>query len=141
MKIKKIPPGWILLGLVLLIAYDAVIGIPIRVLLWILGIAAFWTLGRLNQRLEILEQSERLDALSKRMDGLNERLRWVEVWLFGNDRDDMMSKEWSERQPKNLAAAGISEIFPGIVGHILKEHKEWDRPADKEVEGDHTNPD
>ena len=86
-------------GVVLLIAYDIVIGIPNRVFMAIMLIAVFLALGDLNKRLEAAKRAvERLDALAKRMDDLNKRLRWVEFKFFGADRGDILSEEWSARQ-------------------------------------------
>jgi hypothetical protein len=87
--------GWGVIAL--LIAYDMVIGIPSRVFMFILLVLIFWALRDLNKRLEVLESTERFDGLTKRLDGLNKRLRWVEFKLFGQDRDDIFSEEWSAR--------------------------------------------
>jgi hypothetical protein len=87
---------WI--GLVLLIAFDMIIGIPNRVFMAILLIGVFWALSDLNKRTESLERKSEEDTLCKRLDELNKRLRWVEHHLFGVDRDNMMSEEWSARQ-------------------------------------------
>ncbi len=86
-------------GVVLLILYDLVIGIPNRVATSILIAAIFWALGDLNKRIEKieLESVKRLDALAKRFDEFNRRLRWVEFKFFGADRDNMLSEEWSAR--------------------------------------------
>jgi hypothetical protein len=86
-------------GVVVLILYDLVIGIPNRVATSILIVAIFWALGDLNKRLEKLELESvrRVDELTKRFDELNKRLRWVEFKFFGTDRDNMLSEEWSAR--------------------------------------------
>jgi len=86
-------------GIVLLIAYDMVIGIPSHVLLSILIVAILWALSDLNKHLEVLERksTEQFDGLTKRFDELNKRLRWVEFKFFGADRDDVLSEEWSAR--------------------------------------------
>ncbi len=89
---------WLWWGVMaLLIAYDLVIGIPSRVFMFILLVLIFWALRDLNKRLEALESMERLDGLTKRLDEINKRLRWVEFKLFGSDRDDMLSEERSAR--------------------------------------------
>lgn len=63
-------------------------------------IAVFWILLDLNKRLEATgrESVEQFNALTKRLDELNKRLRWVEFKFFGADRDDIFSEEWSARQ-------------------------------------------
>jgi hypothetical protein len=83
----------------LLIAYDVVIGIPSRVFALILIALLIWALVDLNKRLEALEHKSvgRLDELANRFDELNKRLRWVEFKFFGADRDDIFSAEWSAR--------------------------------------------
>lgn len=88
--------SWI--AVVLLIAFDIIVGIPYRVFFAILLIAVFWALNDLNRRLEKLEKQLELAALSKRFDELSKRLRWLEHHVFGADRDDMLSEEWSARQ-------------------------------------------
>ena len=87
-------------GLALLIAYDIVVGLPSRVFMSLLIAAILLAVRDLNKRLEVLElglKSDRFDALTKRFDELNKRLRWLEYKFFGADRDDMLSEEWSER--------------------------------------------
>lgn len=79
--------------------YDLVVGIPNRVATSILIAVIFWALGDLNRRLEKLELEsvQHLDALTKRFDELNKRLRWIEFKFFRADRDNMLSEEWSAR--------------------------------------------
>ena len=85
-------------GIVLLIAYDFVVGIPSRVFMSMVLVAIFWALSDLNKRLQALESTESsFDELTKRIDELNKRLRWIEYKFFGADRDNMLSEEWSAR--------------------------------------------
>jgi hypothetical protein len=78
MKTTKVWLWWAVV--ILLFAYDMVIGIPNRVFVSFLLIAVVWALGELHRRLEALDlkSGERCDAIAKRLDEVNKRLRWVE---------------------------------------------------------------
>jgi hypothetical protein len=97
MKTTKVWLWWAVV--ILLFAYDMVIGIPNRVFVSFLLIAVVWALGELHRRLEALDlkSGERCDAIAKRLDEVNKRLRWVEFKFFGADRYNMLSGEWSAR--------------------------------------------
>jgi len=110
----------------LLIAYDQLIGMSRLGWISILGILLLFAQWDHDKRLKALEREakERFGAFAERLDRINDRLRWAEFWLFGNDRDNMMSEEWSARQRELRAQnkTGLQDVgeFHGVVDEVFR---------------------
>lgn len=106
----------------LLIAYDQLIGISRLGWVSILGILLLFAQWDHNKRLEALEREakEGFVAFADRLDRINDRLRWVEFWLFGNDREDMMSAAWSARQRGFRLQNKVDPEFQGLLNEHYK---------------------
>jgi hypothetical protein len=107
----------------MLVSLDLLVGIP-RAVFAIIAVGwLFLVLREINQRLETLEQSEQLGALAKRVDRIDERLRWIEFWLFGADREDVMSEAWSARQRDVRAENNVDPTFDGLMNEYYKDRE------------------
>ena len=111
---------WI--GIVLWIGCDAAFHIPLRVHMLALAICILVGFREHNKQLNVQRQESRtrFDALEKQFELLNDRLRWVELWLFGCDGDDILSEEWSARRDEFRKQTRVNATFRGVVNEVFE---------------------